>query len=221
MVRIIKRLIFFAVLLALFLFLGNFYSRHTAAIEAFFSRVPLVYSSCAFVVLYVAANFFIFWDIKDVLKIIAAVIFGVYISTGLIFIAEVINAAIFFNISHLLGKEYVERSLRGRFKALYEKLGSLNFMWIFLVRLLPLVPYRILDVSFGLSKVSFRKYMVAVLLASLPRIFFIQFLLAAVKEVSFSKMSAYFMTQPLVLWIFFFYYVISFIIALRLRKRLR
>jgi uncharacterized membrane protein YdjX (TVP38/TMEM64 family) len=221
MARMIKRLTIFAALLALFLFLGHFYSRNTAAIEAYFSRIPLLYSSCVFVLLYVIANFFIFWDIKDVLKLIGAVIFGAYISTGLIFIAEVINAALFFNISHILGKDFVEKSLRGKFKNLYEKMGNLSFTWIFLIRLLPLIPYRVLDVSFGLSKVRFRTYMAAVLLASLPRIFVIQFPLAAVKEMSFAKMSAYFNNHPLILWLLFFYYIISFLIAFQLKKRLR
>ncbi|MDD5194944.1 MAG: VTT domain-containing protein [Candidatus Omnitrophica bacterium] len=221
MSRPFKRFLAFIGIFAVLILLGKFFSFDTAKMNEFFKRIPIIYSCLAFIALYIIANFFIFWDIKDVLKIIGAVIFGAFLSTGLIFVAEIINALVFFNISNILGKEFLEKSLQGKFKGLYEKLGNLSFTWIVLLRLVPLIPYRILDVSFGLSGVRLKKYMLAVILASPPRIFFIQFPLAAVGEFSVGKIAAYFQSHPLILWSLFCYCIISFFFAVGLRRRLR
>ncbi|MFH1876527.1 MAG: VTT domain-containing protein [Candidatus Omnitrophota bacterium] len=203
------------------LVLGNIFSIDRTAIDRFFGKIPLTFSIPVFIGLYVAANFFIFWDIKDILKIVAAVIYGAYLSTALIYCAEIINAVLFFKLARSLGKNFSQKFSQGRFKHLYAKVGTLSFSWIVLVRLLPLIPYRVLDVCFGLSKVRLRVYLAAVILASLPRIFVIQFPLAAIGEISAEKMFIYFNTHPKILCALFLYYAGSIVIAVALRKRLR
>jgi uncharacterized membrane protein YdjX (TVP38/TMEM64 family) len=167
------------------------------------------------------SNFFILGDPKEILKIIGAVFFGAHLSTLLIYISEIINASIFFNMSRVLGKEFVERSLRGKFKKFYEKLSDLNFTWLSLLRLNLLIPYRVLDLSLGVSNVSFKKYILAVLFASLPRIFFWQFIFKTVGELSLEKMMFYFNKQPLTGFLFLLYFIFSLIVIFKVKKRLR
>jgi uncharacterized membrane protein YdjX (TVP38/TMEM64 family) len=109
--------------------------------------------------------------------------------------------------------------LKGKFKNFYEKLGDLKFAWIFLLRLNILIPYRVLDICFGLSKVSFKKYIVAVIAASLPRIFFLQFLVAMIGQISFGKILK---TQlpPLVSLLFLLYFIFSVMVIFKSKKRL-
>ncbi|MEI8349502.1 MAG: VTT domain-containing protein [Candidatus Omnitrophota bacterium] len=215
------RFILLLAMAGIFIALGNYFSFDQAKIDKFFNKIPRVYWSVIFIALYVVSNFFIFWDIKDILKLIAAILFGAYTSTFLIYIAEIINAYLFFNISNILGKEFVEKSLSGKFKNLYEKLGHLRFSWVVLLRLIPLIPYRVLDISFGLSKIPFRTYLLAVILASLPRIFLIQFPLAAIKDFSSQKMMVYFQSHPFILWAYFAYFSISIVIAVKAKKKLQ
>jgi len=218
--KLTKNHLRFVLLLAfigLSIVLANIFSIDAEKIDAFFEQIPMAYSGFIFVILYIVGTFFL-WHLKDPLKIVGAVIFGAYISTLLIYIAEIVNAYIFFNLSHFLGKGFVEGKLRGKFKNFYEKIENMNMGWLFLMRGVPLIPYRILDLSFGLSKYPFKKYLVIVLSASLPRIFFIQFILAAIRGFSIEAMTQYFMDNMVVCWILFFYYMLGVVVAFKIKQ---
>jgi uncharacterized membrane protein YdjX (TVP38/TMEM64 family) len=203
-----------------FLFLGRLVPIDKEAIDSFLKRVPLVYSSMAFTFLYVVGTFVV-WYLKDPLKVVGAIVFGAYLSTLLIFIAEIVNACIFFQISNSLGKDYVEKSLKGRFKRFYEGIDEMNLGWIFLLRAVPLIPYRVLDISFGLSKLPLKKYIVIVILASLPRIFWIQFILAGIKGFSMNAAIAYFNQNNIVFFLSLAYFVLTLIVAFRIKKKFK
>ena len=213
----IRFIIFILVLVGLFI-LGESFSISSESIDRILKGIPKFYASFMFVFLYVVGTFFI-WYLKDPLKLIGEVLFGAYLSTLLIYIAEIINAIVFFNLSSILGKEFVEQKLKGKFKRFYEKLENINLGWILLLRFIPLIPYRILDLSFGLSKISLKRYLLAVLLASLPRIFWIQWVLASVRSLSPQKMIEYFREQPQIYFLSLLYVVVTLIFAFRLRRR--
>jgi len=208
-------------LLAVVIILGNFFSGNLEKINTFLKSTPLIYSSLVFIILYVLANFVVFWDVKDILKPVAAVIFGAYLSTLFIYIAEIINAFLFFNISKILGRDFVEKILKGKFKKFYENLENISFGWIFMLRLLPLIPYRVMDAGFGLSKVSFRKYLAAVILASPPRIFWIQFIMASVGGFSFEKIMQYYQKNSLITFFVLIYFIVSIIIAFKWKNKFK
>jgi uncharacterized membrane protein YdjX (TVP38/TMEM64 family) len=214
------RLSVFIVFVLSLIFLGKIFSIKKEQVETLLEKIPLVYSSLVFIILYVASNFFISGDPKEVLKLVSALIFGPYLSTGLIYIAEIINASIFFSLSKFFGQSFAEKYLKGRFKKIYERLGNLSFTWVALLRLNLLIPYRLLDVCFGLSKSRFKKYISAVLLASPPRIFFLQFLVAGVGQFSFEKMKNYFQTHPVFNFLSAAYFVFSIIVILKSKRKL-
>lgn len=213
------RFFIFIALIVGFIVLGNAFSIDAEAIDDFFDKIPVFYSALAFILFYIIGTFFL-WHLKDPLKIVGALVFGAYLSTFLIYLAEIVNAYIFFNLSNILGKDFVEQKLRGRFKGFYERLEGMNLGWAFLLRAVPIVPYRVLDLSFGLSKFPFRKYILVVLLASPPRIFWIQFILAGVRGFSYEAMTAYFLSNRLVFILSLVYIVFSVIIAFRIKKKL-
>ena len=188
------------------------------AIDTFLKRIPLVYSSVAFTFLYVAGTFVV-WYLKDPLKVVGAIIFGAYLSTLLIYIAEIINACIFFQISNSLGKDYVETTLKGRFKRFYERIDGINLGWIVLLRAVPLIPYRVLDISFGLSKVPLKKYILIVILASLPRIFWVQFILAGIKGFSINAAISYFNQNNVIFFLSLAYFAVTLIVAFRIKRK--
>ncbi|MCP4653011.1 MAG: TVP38/TMEM64 family protein [Candidatus Omnitrophica bacterium] len=206
------RFIIFIGLLAVLFGLGKYFSIDAAKIDDFLDKVPIGWACLAFIFIYVVGTFLI-WYLKDPLKVVGAIVFGAFLSTALIYVAEIINAYLFFNVSKFLGKDFVEKSLRGRFKGFYEKLEDFSFGWMFLLRAIPFIPYRVLDLSFGLSKVRFRKYFLIVLLASPPRIFWIQYPLASVKSLSIEKMTEYFLNNPLVFTWYFLYTVFACIVV--------
>ncbi|RKY35103.1 MAG: hypothetical protein DRP69_02725 [Candidatus Duberdicusella sinuisediminis] len=94
----------------------------------------------------------------------------------------------------------------------------MNLGWVFLLRFIPLIPYRVLDLSFGLSRVPLKRYLLAVVIASPPRIFWIQVILASVKSLSPQKIIGYFSQYPQIYFLSFLYAVVTLIFAFRLKK---
>jgi uncharacterized membrane protein YdjX (TVP38/TMEM64 family) len=215
------KLIIILLLIIIIILLAQLFSKDIEKIGIFLRKIPAIYSAPLFISFYVLSNFVFFFDIKDLLKPVAALIFGAYISTLLIYIAEIINAFIFFNLSSILGRNYVERALRGKFSRFYEKLENINLGWIVLFRLLPFIPYRVLDISFGLSRVPFKKYIIAVILASPPRIFWIQIILASVGGFYPEKIMKFYQDNPFFSLFILLYLIISVIFAFSLRKKLK
>ncbi|MCF7894033.1 MAG: VTT domain-containing protein, partial [Candidatus Omnitrophica bacterium] len=207
------RFILLIILIISLIFLGQFFSIGEDEISSFFQQFSLLWAAFFFIFFYIVGTFFI-WYLKDPLKIIGAILFGAYLSTFFIYLAEIVNSYIFFKISKSGGKTFFEKKLKGRSKKIYEKIGNLNLGWIFLVRAIPLVPYRVLDLGFGLSKLSFKKYLVVVLLASLPRIFWIQFILASLKDFSLQKAAVYFLNNSWIFLISIVYFVFTLVVAL-------
>ncbi|MDD3297064.1 MAG: VTT domain-containing protein [Candidatus Omnitrophica bacterium] len=215
-----RNFLIFLGLIALLVFSGRIFNFDFEKLADFLKGTPVVYSCLIFIFLYIVGTFFV-WYLKDILKIVGALLFGAYLSTGLIYISEIINAFIFFNISKVLGRGFVEKRIRGRWKEFYNKIGNLNLGWVFLLRAVPLVPYRVLDLGFGLSRFSFRKYILVVLLASPVRIFWIQFILAAARGASYEKIRLYFLDNKLIFILSFIYFAAAFITALALKKKFK
>ena len=215
----VRFLVFIALIVAS-IALGQYFSIDQAKINQFLDSISITSASFIFIFLYVVGTFLL-WYLKDPLKLIGAILFGAYLSTFLIYIAEIINAYIFFNISHVLGQDFVERNLKGRFKRFYQRLEDISIGWIFMFRVVPLIPYRVLDLSFGLSKISFRKYLLAILLASIPRIFWIQFILFAVKGFSIDAMMVYFIENNTIFLFSLIYLILTAIVAFKIKDRFR
>lgn len=214
------KLLILLIIIIIIILINNFSWVDTAMIENWFKPISLPLAIAIFIFLYVVGTFFI-WYLKDILKLIGAILFGPYLSTLLICLSETVNAFIFFWLSRILGKDFMEKYLRGNFKNNYENLAKINFGWVFLLRSIPLVPFRILDIIFGLSKISFKKYLLAVILASPPRIFFFQFILAAVKGFSLEKISIFTAKNPIIFLITFLYIGLSCLVAFTIRKKLK
>lgn len=214
------RFLLFILFIVVLVFLTGQWHIDSQKIDTFLKQIPWGYACVFFFLLYVASSFIV-WDLKDILKIIGAIFFGAYVSAALIYIAEVVNAVILFNVSSVFGKAFVEKTVKGRFKNFYEKLKDVSFGWLFLLRLAPLVAYRVLDISFGLTKISFRKYMFVVVAGSLPRIVWIQFILSAVKGISMEKLVDYFLQHPGIFLWSFLYLVFAVVAVIMLKNRFR
>lgn len=174
------RFFIFVAILAVGWYLGRFFDVDVEGMQRTLLQYPIGISAVLFIGLYVWVTFFVWFVAKDVFRISSAVIFGPYISTLLVWAAETVNAAILFTISRKLGRGFVEQ----RFKVKREDIDKMKkdsgFWGILAIRINPLVPFRFMDIGFGLSQVSFRKYMGIVFFASVPRIFWLQYILADV-----------------------------------------
>lgn len=214
---------FFIFVIALFLtwYLGRFFPVDTARIEGALRRFPIVYSGIIFIMLYVIITFFI-WLSKDIFRFTAAVLFGATLSTVFVLVAETINAFILFYCARFLGRGFVENSLRVNKKNLDERLAGVSFGWLFLFRSVPLIPFRFLDLAAGLTKISFKRYLLAVILGSPLRIFWLQYILAGIGKSIFTRPEAlieYLLANKALFGFSLFYIVLVILVVLKLKSK--
>lgn len=154
--------------------------------EGFFKSLvivqPSILSGIVFIIIYVAATTLIWLGPKDILRMLAALFYGPYLSTWLVYVAEMGNAFILFSLSRKLGREFVVSKLKGKIKRLDELTAYSSYWGIFAMRVF-LVPFRFMDLGFGLTKISFKKYLAIIAVASPIRIFIFQYLLSLGKDV--------------------------------------
>jgi len=173
------KFLIFIIAVILLMALGSRFPIDTAGLQQALTQLPFWLEGIVFILLYVLVTFFI-WFSKDVFRLVSAILFGPLLSSLLVFIAELINAAVLFNFSRFLGRGFVEESLKNRSNNLDERLAQANFYWLFLFRVTPFIPFRFMDLAAGLTKMSFRRYCAVVVLGSPLRIYWLQYILAAV-----------------------------------------
>jgi uncharacterized membrane protein YdjX (TVP38/TMEM64 family) len=202
--------------------LGSYCKIDSENLKSIFSKFPLILSGAIFVLLYVVLTFFI-WFSKDILRVLSALIFGTYLSTVLVYLSEMINLIILFTLSRFLGRGFVKNQLRGAFAGLDRRIGKFSFWSIFSLRIIPLVPFRFLDIAAGLTEIPFEKYFIASVLGTPLRIFWLQLILAAVGLSVFKDTNSvleYFLNNRLILVFSLIYLAAAIILGVILQKRI-
>jgi uncharacterized membrane protein YdjX (TVP38/TMEM64 family) len=207
--------------ICLFYYLSRYISIDISAIEKSLSTFPLAISAPLYVSLYVIITFLLFFS-KDLFWFMGAFLFGPFLSASLICIAEVINAFILFYVARLLGRSYVEKKLSGKYHKLDEKLGKMNIFWLFILRAAPLIPYRFLDLAAGLTSLRFRRYLIAVILGTPIKMFWIQYIIYSVGKNIFNDPSAlmeYFLSHKILLFLSFGYIILIIMAVVKMFRR--
>lgn len=89
-----------------------------------------------------------------------------------------------FMIARYFGRGLVEKLLRGKFKRLDERLAKGGFITILFFRVIPLVPYEVLNYASGLSRISFKDYFFATLLGLIPGVIISAFFGSSLGEIN-------------------------------------
>ena len=171
---------FFLAILGSCWYLGRIFKVDVPYYQTLLSSYPVTISGFIFVLLYVGTTTFIWLGPKDVLRISSAIIFGAMLSTVFVWIGEMINAAIMFHLSRVLGREYVQQRLGVKPEKLDQMKDVSSVLGVIAWRINPLIPFRLMDLGFGLTKITFAKYFFAIIAISFVRIYWLQFILAGI-----------------------------------------
>jgi uncharacterized membrane protein YdjX (TVP38/TMEM64 family) len=97
-----------------------------------------------------------------------------------------LGAASSFLISRRLARDRIQRRMGfdSRLRALDRAIGEDGLKLVFLLRLSPVFPYGILNYTLGLTRISFRRYLLATLLGLLPKTILYVSLGAGLRRVS-------------------------------------
>jgi len=220
--RILK-FVLFVCILAVCWFLGRIFKVDVEYYQGFLLKYPLMLSGLIFVVLYVVTTTFVWFGPKDVLRISSAILFGGYVSTVFVWTGEMVNAAIMFSLSRTLGQEYVQERFKVSSGDLERMKEDASLLGVAAWRINPLVPFRLMDLGYGLTTVPLRKYLLAIVVVSFFRILWLQFILEGVGVSLFKDIPAvldYFVDHPRVLrysGMYFLAVVVLTIIAIAVR----
>jgi uncharacterized membrane protein YdjX (TVP38/TMEM64 family) len=159
----------FTVLAAL-VFVATFSSRVAHGLQA---ALELVQSSGAwgpvlFVLLYVGAC--LVFAPGSLLTLGAGFLFGLRIGIVVSSIGSTLGAGAAFLLARTLLRAQMQRWFASdpRFQALDEAVGAQGFKVVLLARLSPVLPFNMLNLAFGLTKITFRDYLLASWIGMLP-----------------------------------------------------
>lgn len=130
-----------------------------------------------FIALYTLFNTFLLP--ATALTLTAGVVWG-WLTGGLwVLAASTIGSTIPYFISRS-GAAWVDDLLKRRAGRVYKTLQSEGFMSLLLMRLVPIVPYNILNYAAGLAGIPFRTYVAATFIGTIPGIFIFTYLASSI-----------------------------------------
>lgn len=105
-----------------------------------------------------------------ILTLASGALFGVGMGTVWVSLGSTVGASLAFLIGRYGAREWVSRKIEknATFRALDQAVGDEGWKIVGLARLSPIFPFNLLNYAFGLTRVSFREYVLASWIGMLP-----------------------------------------------------
>jgi uncharacterized membrane protein YdjX (TVP38/TMEM64 family) len=127
-----------------------------------------IWAPIIYILVYAIATIFILPSTP--LNLSGGAIFGSVWGTVWTSIAAVLAAVLSFGFSRTIGRKIVEQKLAGKWQSLDQEMEQGGFFYMFAIRLLPLIPYGMVNFAAGLTSIKFRDYFFGTLLGTVPGI---------------------------------------------------
>ncbi|MEC4985677.1 MAG: TVP38/TMEM64 family protein [Oscillatoria sp. PMC 1068.18] len=124
---------------------------------------PIVY-----IALYAIATLFILPSTP--LNLAGGAIFGTWVGTFWTSLAAIIAALIGFAFTRTIGKELITQKLAGKWEAIDTDIRQGGLFYIFAIRLLPIIPYGLVNFAAGLTSIRFQDYFWGTIFGTIPGI---------------------------------------------------
>lgn len=102
------------------------------------------------------------------LNLTGGAIFGPWWGTLWTGIAAIVAAVIAFIFTRTVGREAVAKRLAGRWEAMDAEIRQGGLFYMFAIRLLPIIPYGLVNFAAGLTSVTFKDYLLGTALGTVP-----------------------------------------------------
>ncbi len=149
------------------LYFRMFHSVNSENVEAFVRGFG-AWAPVAYTVIYVVSAPIPFMTV--VLSPISGLLFGTLWGSVLVICIATFSSLIPFNLARQLGREWVESKIKGeRLQEIYARSeGQGGFVFILMLRLVPVLPWEIQNYVAGLTKVRLATYLIATPLGIIP-----------------------------------------------------
>ncbi len=120
-------------------------------------------AAIVFIAIYMIAT--VLFVPASILTLGAGVVFGVVMGSIYVFIAASIGASLAFLVGRYIARDRVEKWIAGNatFQAIDDAVADEGFKIVLLTRLSPIFPFNLLNYAYGLTKVTFKDYVLGTL----------------------------------------------------------
>lgn len=102
------------------------------------------------------------------LNLLGGAFFGVWWGTLWTSIAAITAAIVTFTFTRTVGRKWVKKKLAGRWKVIDAEIRQGGLFYLFSIRLLPIIPYGLVNFTSGLTSISFKDYLIGTTLGTVP-----------------------------------------------------
>ena len=111
-----------------------------------------------------------------VLALAGGLLFGLWWGSVYTFIGAVLNCALMFLLARYVGRSQVQRLVEQKLSPQWKRRlqmadGKEGFLLLIILRLIPAVPYNLINYTFGLTGISFSSYLLASAIGIIPGTF--------------------------------------------------
>ena len=122
----------------------------------------------AYILIYVIATVLILPS--TALNLTGGALFGPWWGTLWTSLAAILAAIAAFAFTRTVGREMVAKRLAGRWQAMDAEVQRGGRFYMFAVRLIPVMPYGLVNFAAGLTSVSFKDYLLGTILGTVPSV---------------------------------------------------
>ncbi|MEH2423567.1 MAG: TVP38/TMEM64 family protein [Nostoc sp.] len=127
-----------------------------------------IWAPIIYVALYVVATMLVLPS--TVLNLTGGAIFGPWLGTFWTSVGAVIAAIIAFVFTRTIGRKTVANRLAGRWQAMDAEVRRGGLFYMFAIRLVPIMPYGLVNFVAGLTSISFKDYVLGTTLGTVPSV---------------------------------------------------
>ncbi len=127
-----------------------------------------IWAPVIYVTIYVIATVLILPS--TALNLTGGAIFGPWIGTLWTSIGAVIAAIVAFAFTRTVGREIVAKRMGRSWQAMDAELRQGGLFYMFAIRLLPIIPYGLVNFTAGLTSISFKDYIMGTIFGTVPGI---------------------------------------------------
>lgn len=127
-----------------------------------------IWAPFAYILLYMIATVLILPS--TALNLTGGALFGPWWGTFWTSWAAILAAIAAFAFTRTIGREIVAKRLAGRWQAMDAEVQRGGLFYMFAVRLIPVMPYGLVNFAAGLTSVSFKDYLLGTILGTVPSV---------------------------------------------------
>lgn len=103
-----------------------------------------------------------------IMMVLSGILFGPFVGSMALWTGLLLGSIGAFLIARLIAQDFISARLGGRVAQFNERLKESGFSVVFVARLLGLPPYELVNYAAGLSKITFRDFLLATMFGSIP-----------------------------------------------------